>query len=133
MRKGSILSITLALVTAQLLTVNLVQPALAAEPKSSVILTLLHNNDGESSLGADAIYKSASGDIKAGSAAAFAAVFEREIQDARSIGNAVLSVYAGDSFLPSKTSSVVSQARQLQLNQFWMQLLRQRCHMTFIF
>jgi hypothetical protein len=70
MRKGSILSITLALVTAQLLTVNLVQPAIAAEPKSSVILTLLHNNDGESSLGADAIYKSTSGDIKAGSAAA---------------------------------------------------------------
>ena len=74
MRKGSVLSITLALVTAQLLTVNLVQPAMAAEPKSSVILTLLHNNDGESSLGADAIYKSTGGDIKAGSAAAFAAV-----------------------------------------------------------
>jgi len=102
MRKGSVLSITLALVTAQLLTVNLVQPAIAAEPNSSVILTLLHNNDGESSLGADAIYKSTSGDIKAGSAAAFAAVFDREVQDARSTGNAVLSVYAGDSFLPSK-------------------------------
>ena len=102
MRKGSVLSIAFALVTAQLLMVNLVQPAMAAEPKSSVILTLLHNNDGESSLGADAIYKSAGGDIKAGSAAAFAAVFDREVQDARSIGNAVLSVYAGDSFLPSK-------------------------------
>ena len=59
MRKGSVLSIAFALVTAQLLMVNLVQPAMAAEPKSSVILTLLHNNDGESSLGADAIYKSA--------------------------------------------------------------------------
>jgi 2',3'-cyclic-nucleotide 2'-phosphodiesterase (5'-nucleotidase family) len=102
MRKVSILSITLALVTTQLLAINLVSPANAAEPKTSVTLTLIHNNDGESSLGADAIYKTTAGDLKVGSTAAFATVFDREIAEARNRGNAVLSVYAGDSFLPSK-------------------------------
>ena len=102
MRKISSLSITLALVTTQLLTINLVSPANAAEPKTPVTLTLIHNNDGESSLGADAIYKTKSGDLKVGSTSAFATVFDREIADARQLGNAVLSVYAGDSFLPSK-------------------------------
>jgi len=102
MRKISSLSITLALVTTQLLTINLVSPANAAEPKTPVTLTLMHNNDGESSLGADAIYKTKSGDLKVGSTSAFATVFDREIADARQMGNAVLSVYAGDSFLPSK-------------------------------
>jgi len=102
MRKISSLSITLALVTTQLLTINLVSPANAAEPKTPVTLTLMHNNDGESSLGADAIYKTKSGDLKVGSTSAFASVFDREIADARQMGNAVLSVYAGDSFLPSK-------------------------------
>jgi 5'-nucleotidase len=65
-------------------------------------LTLLHNNDGESSLAAEAIYKTAAGDLRVGSTSAFAAVFDREITSARMEGNAVLSVYAGDSFLPSK-------------------------------
>lgn len=102
MRKISSLSITLALVITQLLTINLVSPANAAEPKTPVTLTLIHNNDGESSLGADAIYKSSAGDLKVGSTSAFATVFDREIADARQMGNAVLSVYAGDSFLPSK-------------------------------
>ena len=102
MRKISSLSITLALVTTQLLTINLVSPANAAEPKTPVTLTLMHNNDGESSLGADAIYKTKSGDLNVGSTSAFATVFDREIADARQMGNAVLSVYAGDSFLPSK-------------------------------
>ena len=102
MRKISSLSITLVLVTTQLLTINLVSPANAAEPKTPVTLTLMHNNDGESSLGADAIYKTKSGDLKVGSTSAFASVFDREIADARQMGNAVLSVYAGDSFLPSK-------------------------------
>jgi len=102
MRKISSLSITLVLVTTQLLTINLVSPANAAEPKTPVTLTLMHNNDGESSLGADAIYKTKSGDLKVGSTSAFATVFDREIADARQMGNAVLSVYAGDSFLPSK-------------------------------
>jgi 5'-nucleotidase len=65
-------------------------------------LTLLHNNDGESSLAADVIYKTAAGDLRVGSTSALAAVFDREITSARMEGNAVLSVYAGDSFLPSK-------------------------------
>jgi 5'-nucleotidase len=102
MRKVYTLSITLALVTSQLLAINLISPANAAEPRTPVTLTLIHNNDGESSLGADAIYKTTAGDLKVGSTAAFAAVFDREIADARNEGNAVLSVYAGDSFLPSK-------------------------------
>ena len=102
MRKVYALSVTLALVTAQLLAINLVAPANAAEPKTSVTLTLIHNNDGESSLGADAIYKTTAGDLKVGSTSAFATVFDREIAEARNRGNAVLSVYAGDSFLPSK-------------------------------
>jgi len=102
MRKISIFPVTLCLVTAQLLAINSLNPAYAAEPKTPVTLTLLHNNDGESSLTADSVYKSSAGDLKVGSAAAFAAVFDREISDARREGNAVLSVYAGDSFLPSK-------------------------------
>ena len=102
MRKISIVPITLCLVTTQLLAINSLNPAYAAEPKTAVTLTLLHNNDGESSLTADSVYKSSVGDLRAGSAAAFAAVFDREISDARREGNAVLSVYAGDSFLPSK-------------------------------
>ena len=102
MRKISIVPITLCLVTAQLLAINSINPAYAAEPKTPVTLTLLHNNDGESSLTADSIFKSSSGDLRVGSAAAFASVFDREISDARREGNAVLSVYAGDSFLPSK-------------------------------
>ena len=83
MRKAYALSITLALVTAQLLAINLVSPANAAEPKTSVTLTLIHNNDGESSLGADAIYKTTAGDLKVGSTSAFATVFDREIAEAR--------------------------------------------------
>ena len=102
MRKISIFPITLCLVTAQLLAINSINPAYAAEPRTPVTLTLLHNNDGESSLTADSIFKSSSGDLRVGSAAAFASVFDREISDARREGNAVLSVYAGDSFLPSK-------------------------------
>lgn len=102
MRKITVLSITFALVTTQLLTINLLSSANAAEPKTPVTLTLIHNNDGESSLGADAIYKTSAGDLRVGSTSAFATVFDREIADARQLGNAVLSVYAGDSFLPSK-------------------------------
>lgn len=102
MRRFKSLSITTILLTSQLLAISYLSPANAAEPRTPVTLTLLHNNDGESSLLADSIYKSKAGDLAAGGAAAFAAVFDREIQDARANQNAVLSVYAGDSFLPSK-------------------------------
>jgi len=72
------------------------------EPKTPVTLTLLHNNDGESSLLADALYTTDAGKLPVGGAAAFASVMAREIAEARSMGNAVLAVYAGDSFLASK-------------------------------
>lgn len=75
----------------------------SSEPNTPVKLTLLHNNDGESSLLADSLYKSESQTLVAGGAAAFATVFDREVKEARTRGNAVLSVYAGDSFLASKT------------------------------
>jgi len=74
----------------------------STEPNTPVKLTLLHNNDGESSLLADSLYKVETQTLVAGGAAAFATVFDREIKDARTRGNAVLSVYAGDSFLASK-------------------------------
>jgi len=102
MRKFAALSIITTLISAQLLAVNLANTANAAEPRTPITLTLLHNNDGESSLLADSIYKTKSGDLPVGGAAAFAAVFDREIASARAAENAVLSVYAGDSFLPSK-------------------------------
>jgi 5'-nucleotidase len=102
MRKVTVLFTSTALFLTQLLATNLLTPANAAEPRSAVTLTLLHNNDGESSLAADAIYKTSAGDLRVGSTAAFASVFKREITSARADGNAVLSVYAGDSFLPSK-------------------------------
>ena len=102
MKKGLLLPVLLTSITTTALGASLMQPANAAEPKTAVTLTLLHNNDGESSLGADLIFKSSAGDLRAGSAAAFAAVFDREIASARAEGNALLSVYAGDSFLPSK-------------------------------
>ena len=80
------------------------QPSATAssEPNTPVKLTLLHNNDGESSLLADSLYKVETQTLVAGGAAAFATVFDREIKEARTRGNAVLSVYAGDSFLASK-------------------------------
>lgn len=73
-------------------------PQLVEEPNTSVTLTLLHNNDGESSLTARKV-TTASGDLTVGGVAAFAAVMDREIADARAEKNAVLTVYAGDSFL----------------------------------
>jgi 5'-nucleotidase len=96
-------------IIAYLMLVTGFQPALAqskkakvVEPKTPVTLTLLHNNDGESSLLADALYTTEAGKLPVGSAAAFASVMEREIAEARKMGNAVLTVYAGDSFLASK-------------------------------
>lgn len=73
-------------------------PKLVVEPNTSVTLTVLHNNDGESSLTPKTMTTD-SGDLTVGGVAAFAAVMDREIADARSAGNAVLTVYTGDSFL----------------------------------
>lgn len=68
------------------------------DPNGATTLTLLHNNDGESSL-----LPGTAGTLSAGSAAAFKTVMDREIAAARGAGNSVLSVYAGDSFLASAT------------------------------
>ncbi|MBX3029070.1 MAG: 5'-nucleotidase C-terminal domain-containing protein [Chloroflexi bacterium] len=79
----------------------------AAPPAGPVTLTLLHNNDGESSL-LPITYSV--GDAREtpiplaiGGIAAFAAVTDREIADARSRGNSVVNVYAGDAFLAGAT------------------------------
>ena len=73
-------------------------PQLVDEPNTSVTLTLLHNNDGESSLTPNKL-ETTEGELTIGGVAAFAAVMDREIADARAEKNAVLTVYAGDSFL----------------------------------
>ena len=67
-----------------------------------VTLTLLHNNDGESTLDISTL-TSAGVTYRHGGIAAFKAVFDREKESARKAGNAVFGVYAGDSFLASKT------------------------------
>jgi 2',3'-cyclic-nucleotide 2'-phosphodiesterase / 3'-nucleotidase / 5'-nucleotidase len=90
----------LALASAALL------PAAAPAQDESITLTLLHNNDGESSL-APLGYVVGEGEeetpLLVGGAAAFASVLSREIEAARQAGNSVLTVYAGDAFLASAT------------------------------
>ncbi|HYN32617.1 MAG TPA: 5'-nucleotidase C-terminal domain-containing protein, partial [Ilumatobacteraceae bacterium] len=61
-------------------------------------LTLLHNNDGEST-----IEPLTNGTLKFAGVAAYKTVLDREIRDARNSGNAVLNVYAGDALLASST------------------------------
>lgn len=96
-----------ALATAAALTagvVALAAPAVSAAKTDAkaVTLTLLHNNDGESSLDTSTL-RSGTVTYRYGGIAAFKAVFDREKADARKAGNAVFGVYAGDSFLASKT------------------------------
>ena len=78
------------------------QASFYSETGSAVTLTILHNNDGESALLPDQSYTTAQGKLIYGSAAAFSSVMKREVRSAKSAKNAVLSVYAGDSFLASK-------------------------------
>ena len=68
----------------------------------AVTLTLLHNNDGESSLDTSTL-RSGTVTYKYGGIAAFKSVYERETTSARAAGNAVFGVYAGDSFLASRS------------------------------
>ncbi len=80
-------------------------PAAAGEP-DEVTLTLLHNNDGESFLLPLTNTVEADGvtvDLPVAGIAAYKAVVEREIAEARAAGHAVLNVYAGDAFLPGAT------------------------------
>lgn len=76
--------------------------AMYADPGQPVTLTILHNNDGESALLPEQSYTTAAGKLVYGSAAAFSSVMKREVKAAKAANNAVLSVYAGDSFLASK-------------------------------
>ncbi len=64
-------------------------------PKATT-LSLLHNNDGESSL-----LPRTSGDLEIAGVASFKSVVDREIADARTRNHSVLTVYAGDAFLAS--------------------------------
>ena len=80
------------------LTLGAITPAQSAS--SNVTLTVIHNNDGESSLGNQTVGTSA---VPAGNIGAFATVMKNTIADARKSKNSVLSVYAGDSFLASAT------------------------------
>lgn len=74
-----------------------------ADSGRAVTLTILHNNDGESALLPEQSYTTTAGKLIYGSAAAFSSVMKREVKSAKAASNAVLSVYAGDSFLASKT------------------------------
>ena len=80
------------------LTLGAITPAQSAS--SNVTLTVIHNNDGESSLGNQTVGTST---VPAGNIGAFATVMKNTIADARKSKNSVLSVYAGDSFLASAT------------------------------
>lgn len=72
------------------------------DPNGATTLTLLHNNDGESSLLPTNV--TASGvTLPTAGVSAFKTVTDREVADARTLGNAVLNVYAGDAFLASST------------------------------
>lgn len=78
----------------------------AAQAGESVRLTLLHNNDGESSLlplSNPVEFGGSTVQLPIGGISAFETVMEREVAAARAAGNAVLTVYAGDAFLASST------------------------------
>ena len=70
----------------------------AAPTDGAGTLTLLHNNDGEST-----IEPLTNGALQVAGVAAYKTVLDREIRDARNAGNAVMNVYAGDAFLASST------------------------------
>lgn len=81
---------------------SLANASFFSDPGSPVTLTILHNNDGESALLPDQSYKTTQGTLIYGSAAGFSTVMKREVRAAKASKNALLSVYAGDSFLASK-------------------------------
>ena len=88
--------------TSLIAQMSLANASFYSDPGSAVTLTILHNNDGESALLPDQSFKTAQGTLIYGSAAAFSSVMKREVKAAKSARNALLSVYAGDSFLASK-------------------------------
>ena len=88
-------------------------PALGGDPAAhvadaqgggGVTVTLLHNNDGESALLPLTNTVEAGGrtvEVPVAGIAAYKAVVEREVADARADGRAVVAVYAGDAYLSS--------------------------------
>ena len=80
------------------------QDASPSPVAASVTLTLLHNNDGESSL-LPLTYSVGDAEVplQFGGVAAFKSVVDREEAAAREAGNSVVNVYAGDVFLASAT------------------------------
>ena len=90
-------------VTALVAPMSLANAYMFTDTGNPVTLTILHNNDGESALLPEQSYTLPQGKLIYGSAAAFSTVMKREIKSARNSGNSVVSLYAGDSFLASKT------------------------------
>ena len=81
-------------------------PPASAQSPGTVTLTLLHNSDGESALLPVTNTVDAGGErveVPVGGIAAFKAVVDRESSSARTDGNAVLTVHAGDAYLSSPT------------------------------
>jgi len=97
------IAITVLVVTALVAPMSLANAAKFTDAGRPVTLTILHNNDGESALLPEQTYTLPQGKLIYGSAAAFSTVMKREISAAKKSGNAVVSLYAGDSFLASKT------------------------------
>lgn len=86
-------------------------PSVEVESEHAVTLTLLHNNDGESSLlpieytvpPGMGYPNPATVTLEVGSVAAFKTLTDLNIAEAQAAGNAVINVYAGDAFLASAT------------------------------
>ena len=97
------IAITAMVVTALVAPMSLANAGKYSDTGLPVTLTILHNNDGESALLPEQTYTLPQGKLIYGSAAAFSTVMKREISAAKKSGNAVVSLYAGDSFLASKT------------------------------
>jgi 2',3'-cyclic-nucleotide 2'-phosphodiesterase (5'-nucleotidase family) len=70
--------------------------------QEEVVLTLLHNNDGESGL-LPTTNTVDGAEVSVGGIAAFKSVTDRELAEATAAGNASVMVYAGDAFLASAT------------------------------
>lgn len=97
---------------------------ISTSPDGAGSLTLLHNNDGESALLPQTNTVSGQ-NLSVGGVSAFKAVTEREITNATNLRNAILNVYAGDSFLassvlacslpPTATTTVFDAVAQTQL------------------
>ncbi|WCO65369.1 choice-of-anchor I family protein [Iamia majanohamensis] len=71
-----------------------------ADPDGAGTLSLLHNNDGESTI-TPLTYSSDGTEYPVAGVSAFASVIDREAADARADLSSVLNVYAGDAFLAS--------------------------------